>query len=143
MFMKLLTMTDGKIPYTQIAIGIILGAIGMLIYAKICKPKFLNEDFSVLGLPSLPSFPNSTSQPVLVSKETIIPKEKAVLVEKLPLNVITSAPQLPTLINENIEDDDLEQDDDDDESREESDNDDDKSEEYVIQNSGLSKLEEI
>ena len=41
---KLLTGSDGKIPYMQILIGILIGAIGMLVYAKMMRPKILFED---------------------------------------------------------------------------------------------------
>ena len=47
---KLLTTADGKIPYLQIAIGIIIGIIGMFAYAKFYKPKILFED-SLLAAP--------------------------------------------------------------------------------------------
>jgi len=34
---KLFTTSDGKIPFTQIAIGILIGAIAMYVYVKIYK----------------------------------------------------------------------------------------------------------
>ena len=40
---KFLTASDGKIPFLQILIGIIVGAIGMFIYAKFWKPNMLFE----------------------------------------------------------------------------------------------------
>ena len=40
--MKLLSV-DGKIPVLQILIGIIIGAIGMFLYAKFYRPKVLYE----------------------------------------------------------------------------------------------------
>lgn len=45
MFSKLLTSSDGKIPFLQIIIGAILGAIGMFVYAKFWKPKILFENY--------------------------------------------------------------------------------------------------
>lgn len=41
---KFLTASDGKIPFLQILIGIIVGAIGMFVYAKFWKPKMLFEN---------------------------------------------------------------------------------------------------
>ena len=41
MFAKLFTTGEGKIPFVQIALGVIVGAIGMLIYARFYKPKIL------------------------------------------------------------------------------------------------------
>jgi hypothetical protein len=39
-----LLMVNGSIPYLQIIIGIIIGAIGMFIYAKFYRPKILYDD---------------------------------------------------------------------------------------------------
>jgi hypothetical protein len=41
---KLFTTADGKIPFLQIAIGIMIGALAMFIYAKFYKPKILFQD---------------------------------------------------------------------------------------------------
>src|SRR3954468_20982155 len=41
MFKRLFTSADGKIPFLQIIIGIVLGAISMFAYCKFCKPKLL------------------------------------------------------------------------------------------------------
>lgn len=41
MLAKLFTTGDGRIPFVQIALGIIIGAVGMLIYARFYKPKIL------------------------------------------------------------------------------------------------------
>ena len=41
MISKMLTTADGKIPFLQIIIGVIVGAIGMFLYAKFCKPPWL------------------------------------------------------------------------------------------------------
>lgn len=46
MFGKLLTASDGKIPFVQIVIGVIIGAIAMFLYAKFWKPKMLFDDSS-------------------------------------------------------------------------------------------------
>lgn len=43
-FSKLFTASDGKIPFLQILIGIIVGAIGMFIYVKFWKPKILFDN---------------------------------------------------------------------------------------------------
>lgn len=37
-------MVNGSIPYVQILLGILVGAIGMYVYAKMYKPKFLYDD---------------------------------------------------------------------------------------------------
>lgn len=41
MLQKLFTTADGKIPFIQIALGAIIGAIGVLIYVRFYKPKIL------------------------------------------------------------------------------------------------------
>ncbi len=38
---KLFTTSDGKVPFVQIALGLILGAIGVLVYVRFYKPAFL------------------------------------------------------------------------------------------------------
>jgi hypothetical protein len=50
-FSKLFTASDGKIPFLQILIGIIVGAIGMFIYVKFWKPKILFDNVeSIAGI---------------------------------------------------------------------------------------------
>jgi len=46
MLTKLLSV-DGKIPVLQILIGILIGAIGMFVYAKFYRPKILYETETV------------------------------------------------------------------------------------------------
>lgn len=38
---KLFTTSDGKVPFVQIALGLIIGAIGVLVYVRLYKPAFL------------------------------------------------------------------------------------------------------
>jgi hypothetical protein len=38
---KLFTTSDGKVPFIQIALGLIIGAIGVLVYVRFYKPAFL------------------------------------------------------------------------------------------------------
>lgn len=44
MLAKLFRTSEGNIPFLQIIIGAILGAVGMFIYAKFFRPKILYEE---------------------------------------------------------------------------------------------------
>lgn len=76
--MKLFATADGKIPFLQIIVGIIIGAISMFAYIKFGKPKFIFDD------KSKPS-PTVTIE----STETLVsPKEKNTLKGGSPPEVV-------------------------------------------------------
>lgn len=52
---RLFTTADGSVPIIQIIAGMVLGAIAMFAYAKICKPKYLYEDLSLFGRSAAPA----------------------------------------------------------------------------------------
>jgi len=128
---KLFTTADGKIPFLQIAIGILLGAVAMFLYAKFYKPKLLFQDSIALvpgraevGVPKAPSVvaPHQTQQTV-----SPLPMEATTLAQPsfLDLNDVTAGGQIqmPKLGNYKQEeytneDTDDEEDDEDDEHME-------------------------
>ncbi len=66
MFLKLFTTSDGKIPFIQIALGAIIGAIGVLIYVRFYKPKILFPD-----KPATLSHPRVQARPPVPSKRKV------------------------------------------------------------------------
>jgi hypothetical protein len=61
MFAKLFTAGNGKIPFIQIILGVIIGAVGMLVYAKFYKPKLL--------FPESQSLPRRTAADIPTGRE--------------------------------------------------------------------------
>jgi hypothetical protein len=56
MLTRLFATSDGKIPFLQILVGVIIGAIGMFVYAKFWKPKLLFDHKLPLSSPSQEPF---------------------------------------------------------------------------------------
>jgi hypothetical protein len=106
---KMLTASDGKIPYLQILIGVAIGVIGMFFYAKFCRPKILFEETSIALDPvaandqllaqtatatrmkakavPAPVHAQTNASPVLLDIRTLVPNEKNM--PKLPMEELT------------------------------------------------------
>lgn len=84
---KLLYASDGKIPFLQIALGIIIGVVGFFVYAKYYRPVILFND----------SKPNSLSSTDSQAKVTT---KRETIKEPSPTSspdVIVSAPSFPPM----------------------------------------------
>ena len=80
MISKLLATSDGKIPFLQILIGLIVGAIGMIVYVKFKKPDFI--------------FGNSKNN--FLNRRNRVSSEIPVVAEETRIPQIT---QVPTIFN--------------------------------------------
>lgn len=123
MLTNLFIASDGKIPYVQIIVGIVIGAIGMLIYAKFFKPQFILDTLNDRKSKSATTVKqqqqqqqkksSSKSNPVVLDLHTLAHQNAT---EKQPI----SMPKFPTLSTLSTvsqeDDDDDDEDDEDDES---------------------------
>lgn len=95
--MSSLLKVDGKIPFLQILLGVIIGALGAIFYIK-----FYNPDLNFLKVTDSTS--NSVMLPRTVDDNPLIQKEEAVLVD------VKDLPQVfnPKIIEDESEDEDEE-----------------------------------
>ena len=111
MLTKLLMDSQGNIPYMQILIGIIIGAVAMLAYAKFCRPKILFADEL-----TIPIGPGIKSPPPNFKK---MKKEESENNVQQPVQIKIKPPTLPQMPIATVYESEDEEDDDDDEDDEE------------------------
>lgn len=126
MIAKLFRTSEGSIPFMQIILGAIIGAIAMLVYAKFCKPKILYDETVTIPIGPSVADPRLPQNQVKVSGKNV-PAPVVAQTESAPVlfDIASIAPiqndiqmpQLPSL--HEIEDEDTE------ESEEEDDEDED------------------
>jgi hypothetical protein len=61
---SLFTTADGQVPFFQIILGLIIGAVMMLIYAKFFRPPFIVGDDYIFE-PILPMVPPTLPDPTI------------------------------------------------------------------------------
>ena len=60
--LKFLQASDGKMPFMQILLGIVVGALGMFVYVKFWKPKILFPVASITEKMQVSKTPTSTTK---------------------------------------------------------------------------------
>jgi hypothetical protein len=71
----LFTTSDGKIPFLQIFVSLIIGAVAMFLYAKIYKPKILFESIGPATMSDAvaAALPRPAPQQISVPATTVVP----------------------------------------------------------------------
>ena len=107
-----LLKVDGKIPFLQILIGIVIGVIAALVYVKLYKPPFFEYTEVAKTLPPSSTITSLTEEPAVIAKKTNTVHPEIVLVSihdlpKVPSTFSSSLEELQESDNENDENEDM------------------------------------